>query len=134
MWTPLNKMGLQKEKIDISLRLPEFYSSKCLFLSLIGGKLFNRYLINRLPSRILNGVSPTQLMTTFYPSVPIITSLQSSCLWMFCLCSCSRFPLGKVRSSRYQMCLHRLCLKQKGVQMLSPSKSLCLCFQRCHFS
>ena len=27
------------------------------------------YLINRLPSRVLNGVSPTQLMTTFYPSV-----------------------------------------------------------------
>jgi len=35
------------------------------------------YLINRLPSRVLNGVSPTQLMTTFYPSVPIMTSLQS---------------------------------------------------------
>lgn len=35
------------------------------------------YLINRLPSHVLNGVSLIQLMTTFYPSVPILTSLQT---------------------------------------------------------
>ena len=35
------------------------------------------YLINRLPSRVLDGVSPVQLLTTFYPSIPIMTSLQS---------------------------------------------------------
>ena len=35
------------------------------------------YLINRLPSSILNGVSPVQLMNSFFPTVPIMTSLQS---------------------------------------------------------
>nr|KYP54934.1 Retrovirus-related Pol polyprotein from transposon TNT 1-94 [Cajanus cajan] len=35
------------------------------------------YLINRLPSRVLDGVSPVQVMTSFYPSIPIMTSLQS---------------------------------------------------------
>jgi len=35
------------------------------------------YLINRLPSRVLEGVTPIQLMTTFYPSIPMLTSLQN---------------------------------------------------------
>ena len=34
-------------------------------------------LINRLPSRVLEGVIPIQLMTTFNPSIPILTSLQN---------------------------------------------------------
>ena len=34
------------------------------------------YLINRLPSRVLGGVNPVQLMTTFFPSAPIMKSLQ----------------------------------------------------------
>ena len=29
------------------------------------------YLINRLLSRVLEGVTPIQVMTTFYPSIPI---------------------------------------------------------------
>ena len=79
MWTPLNKMRLQKGKIDISLRLLELYSSKCLFLSLTGGEavLTATYLINKSSSRVLNGVSPIQLITTYYPSVPLMTSCQS---------------------------------------------------------
>ena len=35
------------------------------------------YLINRLPSRVLEGVSFVQLMATFYTSIPIMTSFQS---------------------------------------------------------
>jgi len=35
------------------------------------------YLINRLSSRVLEGVTPIQLMTTFYPSIPMLTSLQN---------------------------------------------------------
>ena len=35
------------------------------------------YLINRLPSRVLEGVTLVQLMTTFYPSIPILAGLQS---------------------------------------------------------
>ena len=51
-----------------------------MFLSLTGGKavLTATYLINRLTSHVLNGVSLIQLMTTFYPFVPFTTSLQSS--------------------------------------------------------
>jgi len=43
----LQQNGLQKEKIDISLRLPELYSSKCLFLNLTGGSCSNRYLLDK---------------------------------------------------------------------------------------
>ncbi|XP_068475998.1 myosin-15-like isoform X2 [Phaseolus vulgaris] len=35
------------------------------------------YLINRLPSRVLEGVTPIQVMTTFYPSIPMLNSLQN---------------------------------------------------------
>jgi len=35
------------------------------------------YLINKLPHRVLEGVTPIQLMTTFYPSIPSLTSLQN---------------------------------------------------------
>jgi len=35
------------------------------------------YLINRLPSQVLEGISLVQLMTVFYPSIPIMTSLQT---------------------------------------------------------
>jgi len=34
------------------------------------------YLINRLPSRVLEGVTPIQLMTIFYPSIPMLNILQ----------------------------------------------------------
>jgi len=78
MWTPLNKMRLQKGKIIISLRLLEFYSSKRLFLDLTGETILTAtYLTNRLPSRILEGVSLVHLMTTFYLLISIFTSLQS---------------------------------------------------------
>ena len=68
-------MGLQKGKIVISLRSLELYSSKRPFLDFIGEIV--TYLINRLPSRVLESVSLVQLITTFYPSIPIMTSLQS---------------------------------------------------------
>jgi len=66
------KMELQKGKIVISLRLLELYSSKLLFIVLTGEAVLTvTYLINRL-----EGVSPDKLMTTLYPSIPIMISLQ----------------------------------------------------------
>ena len=80
-------MELQKVKVVISLRLLELYSSKRLFLDIIGGKtiLTATYFINRLPSRVLEGVNYVQLMTTFNPSIPFLTSLQS------CIFGCPAF-------------------------------------------
>jgi len=69
-------MGLLKGKIVISLRLLELYFSKHLFLDLLA-VLTATYLINRLPYRVLEGVTPIQLMTTFYPSIPMLNSLQN---------------------------------------------------------
>jgi len=71
-------MGLLKGKIVISMRLLELYSSKRLFLDLIGEAVLTAtYLINRLPFWVLEGVIHVQIMTTFYPYIPIMTSLQS---------------------------------------------------------
>src|ERR1051325_1789273 len=39
--------------------------------------LTSAYLINRLPSRVLSGVSHVQDLTQFFPSVPIMSSLQN---------------------------------------------------------
>ena len=80
------------------------------------------YLINRLPSRVLQGVIPIQLMTTFYPSIPMLTSLH---IRVF---ACPAFvrvhsPYRGKLDPRTIKCLHRLCPQPKRVQMLSPSKS-----------
>jgi len=56
----LNKMELLKGKIVISLRLLELYFSKHLFLDLTGETVLTAtYLINRLPSQVLEGVTPS---------------------------------------------------------------------------
>ena len=78
MWTLLNKIGLLKGKIVISLRLLELYfPNVCSYILLGETDLTATYLINRLPSWVIEGVSSVQLMTTFYPFIPIMTSLQS---------------------------------------------------------
>jgi len=66
-------MGLLKGKIVISLKLLELYFSKRLFLDLTGGSCLDCH----LPSRVLEGVTPIQLMTTFYPFIPMLTNLQN---------------------------------------------------------
>ncbi|XP_016168907.1 uncharacterized protein LOC107611507 [Arachis ipaensis] len=43
------------------------------------------YLINRLPSQVLDSVSPIQFLTKIYPSIPIMSSLQG------CIFSCPIF-------------------------------------------
>src|ERR1044072_2434122 len=51
------------------MNVPKFYWGEAVLTS--------AYLINRLPSRVLSGVSPVQAMTSFFPSVPIMSCLQS---------------------------------------------------------
>ena len=50
------------------MSVPKFYWGETVLTA--------AYLINRLPSRILYGLSPVQSLTSFFPSVPILTSLQ----------------------------------------------------------
>ena len=120
-------MGLHKGKIIISLRLLEFYSSKRLLLDLTGEIVLTAtYLINRLPSRVLEGVTLVQLMTTFNPSIPILTSLQSRVF------GCPAFvhvhsPYRGKLDSWVIKCVF-LCPQQKGVNVitLKVKKSMCL--------
>ncbi|RDX61249.1 hypothetical protein CR513_60537, partial [Mucuna pruriens] len=60
--------GVAERKIVTSLKLLEPSSSKCLFLMYIGEKL---------PTRVLNGISPIKHMLSFFPSSPLMLSLPS---------------------------------------------------------
>ncbi|RDX80704.1 putative mitochondrial protein, partial [Mucuna pruriens] len=61
-------MGLQKEKIITFLRLIEPSSSKCLSLICLNC---------RLPTRVLNSISPIKRMLSFFPSSLLMLSLPS---------------------------------------------------------
>ena len=55
--------------LRFQMNVPKFYWGEVVLTS--------AYLINRLPSRVLSGVSPVQVLTRFFPSVPIMSSLQN---------------------------------------------------------
>lgn len=72
-----NTMGLQKEKIVIYLKKLEHCLFQRVFLNMSCPTA--AYLINRLPSRISSGISPARLLANFFPSAPIMSSLQNRC-------------------------------------------------------
>ncbi|KAL2320148.1 hypothetical protein Fmac_029117 [Flemingia macrophylla] len=77
------------------------------------------YLINRLPSRILDGVSPVQLMTTFYPSIPIMTTLRVESLAV-CVCTCSRYSSGKLDPRAIKCVFIGYASNKKGYKCYHP--------------
>ena len=82
--------GVAKRKnrrvLEVCFKLQDTYCSKFI----LGEVVLTTYLINRLPSRVLNYKTQIEMMSSLFPFVPIMKSLNISCLWVCCLCAYSQ--------------------------------------------
>jgi len=79
------------------------------------------YLLNRLPSKILNHKTPLQILTiqTDIPPVQMLPPI---------VFRCSVFVhIPKANRTKFDLCLHWICYTSKGVSMLQPNHSPCIC-------